>query len=182
MLAGEARGDPGVILQTLGPREHVHGARFLDRLAGVERLEVRQLIIALAQQLRGLVQDAPALGTGERAHLRCAAWARATAASTCVAPSTASCASVAPVAGLMTRKLLTAAGRAGCAPGAATRQLLQPSVDERRQQRPGALAVGLLPLRQRGPQPHAIDHGGDHRGEGARLSARDHLAQVTAQI
>ena len=53
-------------------------------------------------------------------HLRCAAWARATAASTCVAPSIAICASVAPVAGLMTRKLLTAAGRADCAPAAAT--------------------------------------------------------------
>src|SRR5205823_10908828 len=62
------------------------------------------------------------------------------------------------------------------------RQLLEPSIDECREQRPRALAVGLLPFRERGAQPHAVDHGGDHRGKAARLLARYQTAQIAAQV
>src|SRR5256885_6802727 len=54
-----------------------------------------------------------------------------------------------------------------------SRQLLEPSFDEGREQRPRALAVGFLPFRERGAQPHAIDHGGDHRDrKSTRLNSR----------
>src|SRR5438046_10096666 len=66
--------------------------------------------------------------------------------------------------------------------GLGLRELAQPAFDERREEGARGLAVSLLPLRQRGAQPHSIDHGGDHRREAARLLARDHPAQIAAQV
>ncbi len=60
----------GEVLEALGAGDHVDDARLLDRLAGVAGLERGELVVALAQDLRGLTQDACALGAGERRPLR----------------------------------------------------------------------------------------------------------------
>ena len=62
------------------------------------------------------------------------------------------------------------------------RAFLQPAIDERGEQRAGAAAVGFLPFRQRGAQPHAIDHRGDHLREAARFLGWHQLSQSMAQI
>ena len=62
------------------------------------------------------------------------------------------------------------------------RRVLQPGIDEGREQRTRALAVSFLPARQRRAQPDTIDHGGNHRGEAARLIARQQPPQRVPQI
>jgi len=71
VLPGDAAGKPGVILQALGPGEHVDRARLLDRFAGVAGFKFREFIIALAQQPRGTQEDPAALRTGQfHQHIR----------------------------------------------------------------------------------------------------------------
>ena len=45
-------------------RHDIDDAGFLDRFAGVEHLQCGDRVVVLAQQLRGAVEDAPALGAG----------------------------------------------------------------------------------------------------------------------
>ena len=49
---------------------HVDGQRLLQRLAAVTHLQPCQRIVACAQQVRRAVQDASALGAGQRRPLR----------------------------------------------------------------------------------------------------------------
>ena len=60
-VAVEAGDDAAEELQRVGGGGGVGDQRFLDRLAGVERLQPRQLCVALAQQVGGAAQDAAAL-------------------------------------------------------------------------------------------------------------------------
>ena len=46
VLAGDRRRDAGEILEAVGARDHVDDSRFLDRLAGVARLEFREFVVA----------------------------------------------------------------------------------------------------------------------------------------
>ncbi len=46
MLARERAGEPGIIFQAVGAREHVDGQRFLDRLARVQGFQFRQFVVA----------------------------------------------------------------------------------------------------------------------------------------
>ena len=64
----------GEILEAVGARDDVDDARLLDRLAGVARLELGQLLVALAQDCGGTAQDAGTLAARERTpgRLRCA--------------------------------------------------------------------------------------------------------------
>jgi hypothetical protein len=52
MLAGDRARQPAEIFKRIGGRGRVSHERFLDRLAGVERLDAAEFLIALAQDLR----------------------------------------------------------------------------------------------------------------------------------
>ena len=66
VLAGRALCEGGKVLDALGTRDDIDDPRLLDRLAGVARLERRELVVARAQDLGSAAQDAGALGPGER--------------------------------------------------------------------------------------------------------------------
>ena len=63
MLAGQRRGNSGEIVEAIRPRQDVDRDRLLDRLAGVARLGLGDLLVARAQNIRGLPEDAAALGS-----------------------------------------------------------------------------------------------------------------------
>ncbi len=66
VLAVDRLREPGEELEAIGGRADIRLRRLLDRLAGVEHLKPRKLHLALAQQRRDAVQDAPALRGGKR--------------------------------------------------------------------------------------------------------------------
>ena len=60
-------GEPREIVEAVGAGDDVDRDRLLDRLAGVEGFEPRQLLVAAAQEIGGALQDAAALGARHRA-------------------------------------------------------------------------------------------------------------------
>ncbi len=66
VMAVQRGGDPGEILEAIGAGMDVDGLRLADGLARVEDLEARELLIALAQEVRGAREYAPALHAGHR--------------------------------------------------------------------------------------------------------------------
>ena len=61
VLAGVRRDQTGEVLQAVGARRGIGDKRLLQRLAGVERFEHRQLVVAFTDRLGGSVQHTPTL-------------------------------------------------------------------------------------------------------------------------
>ncbi len=66
VLAGDSRCDTREVFEAIGARGHIDDVGFLDGLAGVAGLELGQLRVARAKQLRRTTQDPPPLGAGAR--------------------------------------------------------------------------------------------------------------------
>src|SRR3546814_11222543 len=64
MLAVQAGGEAGVVLDAVGARQHVDHLGLLDRLAAVEDIQPRQLAVARALEDLRLVQHADPGGAG----------------------------------------------------------------------------------------------------------------------
>ena len=73
MLAGKRRRLAGEILEAFGSRDHVDLRGLLDRLAGVERLEPREVGVACAEEIGDAAHRTAALGAGHRRPHRLAA-------------------------------------------------------------------------------------------------------------
>ena len=187
VLSGNAGGQPAVVLQALRTREHVHRAGLLDRLAGVARLELGELVVPFPQHPGRALQDAPALGARERGPLSLRGPCPRDRGIDLLRAVRSELREQRARGGVDRPESVARTARLRGCPGVRAlclglRELPQPAFDERREEGARGLAVSLLPLRQRGAQPHSIDHGGDHRREAARLLARDHPAQIAAQV
>src|SRR3546814_17936631 len=62
MLAVQAGGEAGVVLDAVGAPQHVHHLGLLDRLAALEDFQLRQLAVARAQDALRLVHHPAARG------------------------------------------------------------------------------------------------------------------------
>src|SRR5579862_3509500 len=189
MLTGDAAGEAGVVLETFGSRNHVHGARLLDGLAGVTRLEDRELLVALAQEPGGTQQHASALGTAQFSPLLLRRLCARYRGIDLRGAGTGELGEQLSIGGIDDAQLLRGPnGSANRRPKRRANfrshacELPQAAIDKRRQQGACAAAVSLGPCRKCGSQPHAVDHGGNHRRKTASLLDRYHPPQVVAQI
>ena len=66
MLASEAGGEAGVVLDAVGAGHDIHRLGLLDRLAGVGDLQLGELAVARAQDRDRAVEDAAARSTRHR--------------------------------------------------------------------------------------------------------------------
>ena len=65
LLAFDGGDEAGVIFQHVGAGDDIDGLRFAERLAGVQRLQLGQFVVAGAQDFHGAAEDAGALHGGE---------------------------------------------------------------------------------------------------------------------
>ena len=193
MLPRQTAGEACEILKAIGAGEDVDGDGLLNGLARVSRLEVRELGVGGAKQVRGPTQDPPPLGArhgrpdllpGGRGgdggvhgggvrdlhlgqHLARRRICGGEALPRSVDKAAADIAAPERRSGGF-RWLGRHGGEA--------------AVDKGGQHRPSAFAVGFAPGGQGRAQPHPVDHGGDHGGETPRVRLRQQLAKGVAQI